>query len=452
MDIALDLPAFFLGLSLSALVFFAAWGILLSRSKRALEAGLEEKNDLQNHLLTAQNTLHEKETRIQVLETHLQKNEEQFEERLTFLKASQETLEKQLKALCGDALQANNQSFLTLAETVLEKFQVSTQGTWTQQHQDMRQLLTPLSKALEQVEGKIQDLEKVRVGAYEGLQAQVHHLLQAQQNLHTQTSQLTQALKSPQTRGLWGEMQLKRVVEMAGMLPYCDFQEQLPLTAEGSDKRLRPDLVVNLPGNRQVIIDAKVPLKAYLEALNTQDPDHRQEKMKEHAKQLRLHMRKLSSKAYWEPLQTSPEFVLLFLPSEVFLGPALEHDPTLLEYGFESQVILVTPTTLIPLLKTIAMGWQEEKLAKNVQQIQNLGKELHKRLGDMLQHFTTLGRHLQATTQAYNQTIGSLEHRLLPTAKKFQQLNAVKQEKMLPSLSPLDFEPKKVTHLGPREQ
>ncbi|MGL5720205.1 MAG: DNA recombination protein RmuC [Alphaproteobacteria bacterium] len=445
MNLALDLPSFFLGFFLSSLGFLALLRFLSSRSRSKLKTATSIAVDAQHQLETIRQQLQEKEMRLQILDVHFKKNQEQFEERLAFLSTSQESLEKHLKALCGDALQANNQSFLTLAQTVLENFQTSTKGAWSHHHHEITQLLTPLSHALQQVDTKIQALEKARVGAYEGLQAQIYNLIQSQQDLHGQTSQLTQALKSPQTRGLWGEIQLKRVVEMAGMLPYCDFREQVCLSDE-MDKRQRPDLIVNLPGKRRVIIDAKVPLTAYLEALDTKDPNIRTEKMKEHGKQLRLHMKKLSAKAYWEHLQPSPEFVLLFLPSEVFLGPALEHDPGLLEYGFESNVMLATPTTLITLLRSIAFGWREEKLAKNAEAIRELGKELYKRLQDMLQHFSNVGRHLQATTHAYNQAVGSFESRVLPAARRFQELGAVSQKNNLLSISPLDLEPRKVTH------
>jgi DNA recombination protein RmuC len=445
MNLGLDFPSFFLGFFLSSLGFLALLYVLSVRSRAHVKAAAFLTTEAHQQLETARQQLQDKEMRLQVLDVHLKKNQEQFEERLAFITASQENLEKHLKALCGDALQANNQSFLTLAQTVLENFQTHTKGAWSQSHHEMTQLLTPLSQALQQVDTKIQALEKARVGAYEGLQAQIYNLIQSQQALHGQTSQLTQALKSPQTRGLWGEMQLKRVVEMAGMLPYCDFREQVCLSTD-VDKRQRPDLVVNLPGKRRVVIDAKVPLTAYLEALDTQDPTLRTNKMKEHAKQLRLHMKKLAAKAYWEHLHPSPEFVLLFLPSEVFLGPALEHDPGLLEYGFESQVMLATPTTLITLLRSIAFGWREEKLAQNAETIRELGKELHKRLQDMLQHFSNVGRHLQATTHAYNQAVGSFESRVLPAARRFQELGAVSQENNLPPLIPLDLEPRKMTH------
>lgn len=384
--------------------------------------------------------LQEALTENRVLQVHLEKNQEQFEAKIGFLAQSREETEKNLKALCGDALQANNRSFLDLAQTVLEKFQTTTQGTWSQQQQAMTELMTPLAKSLETVDQKIQDLEKTRIGAYEGLRQQIGDMILTQKELRSQTMNLTNALRSPHVRGRWGEIQLRRVVEMAGMLAYCDFEEQVE-TSKDPEKRQRPDLIVKLPGGRQIVVDAKVPLSSYLEGIETQDEQMRQEKMKDHARQVRSHVKILSNRHYWEQFQPSPEFVLLFLPGEVFFSAALEQDPQLLEYGVDAQVILATPTTLIALLRAIAFGWRQEKLTENAQVISTLGRDLYKRLSDMGQHFTQLGRQLGGAVNAYNQAVGSLEHRVFPTARRFKELGSVSEEQEeLPSLQPLNHQ------------
>jgi len=270
------------------------------------------------------------------------------------------------------------------------------------------------------VDAKIQEIEKTRAGAYEALTQQVRTMMEAQGQLRTETNNLVQALRSPVVRGRWGEVQLRRVVEMAGMLAHCDFVEQSSVTTETG--RLRPDLVVNLPGGRQIVVDAKAPLAAYLEAMEARDEATRSGKLLAHAGHIRAHIDALSKKAYWEQFAHAPEFVVLFLPGESFFSAALEHDPALIEYGTERKVILATPTTLISLLKAVFYGWRQEKLAENAGEISRLGRELYKRLSDMGGHMERMGRSLNGAVDHFNKLAATTESRVFVTARKFRDL------------------------------
>jgi len=371
---------------------------------------------------------------ISEMKTRLEEERKASQEKLVLLNDAQTKLSDAFKALSAEALNTNNQSFLDLAKTTLEKYQESAKTDLENRQKAIDAVVKPVKESLEKFDEKIQGLEKVRIEAYVGLQGLVTELKEGQTKLQSETSNLVKALRAPIVRGRWGEIQLKRVVEFAGMIQYCDFQEQQSTDTESG--RLRPDMVIRLPKNRSIVIDSKVPLEAYLSAIDAKDETTRIEKLKEHARQVRDHFGKLGAKAYWEQFSPSPEFVVLFLPGESFFSAALEQDPGLIEACVNQGVILATPTTLIALLKAVAYGWQQETLLKNVTEIGKLGKELYERMSDMAEHAEDMGKALKKTIEHYNSMIGSIESRVLVTTRKFKVLGQLSSAD-IPEIQPI---------------
>lgn len=334
----------------------------------------------------------------------------------------QQSLQTHFKAMSQDVLRSTSQDFVQLAQSTLTQYHESARMDLESKREAIAHLVTPLQDSLSKVDQKLLDIEKQRVGAYAGLTQQVQSLLETQQGLRQETASLALAMRAPQTRGRWGELQLRRVVELAGMVAYCDFVEQHSHHDQEGVLR-RPDMIVRLPGQKQIVVDAKAPLSAYMDAVNTSCHDQRHALMQEHARLIRTHIQQLAHKRYWDQLD-SPEFVVLFLPGENFFSAALEVAPELIEYGVDHKVVLATPTTLISVLRSVSYGWRQEELSANVMEVQKLGKELYGRMADFIRNWDDVGKHLRNAVEAYNKSVGNLENRVMVSMRRFQDLKA----------------------------
>lgn len=414
------------------------------QSQDQLAKALQEQDELQRRLAAMQGRAEAREREAQGLQIHAARLETELEQQdkahaqqLALLASAENRLKESFQAISGEALRQSGESFLQMAEGVLGKQTERAQGDLELRKQAVDQLLLPLQQTLANVELRIGEIEKQRVGAYQGLQEQITLLLGAQRNLQLEASHLASALKSPTTRGRWGELQLRRVVELSGMLAYCDFFEQHHAVA-ADGRQLRPDMVVRLPGNRSIAIDSKAPLQAYMEAIDCDDDDKRKTLFDQHAQLIKRQVQALGQKGYWEQLEGSPEFVLLFLPGEAFYSSALQADPSLIEFGVENRVLIATPTTLIALLRTTAFAWRQDDISKHAEEISKLGRELYGRIADLSGHMADMGRGITGSVQAYNKLVGSLETRVLVSARRFQDLKADDPKKTLKDMHRID--------------
>lgn len=364
-------------------------------------------------------------------------------EKQALLERAEVKLSDTFKALSADALRSSSEQFLQLAKSSLATQTEEAKGEIEKRKIAIETLVRPVAESLGKFELRIGEIEKAREGAYSELKEQVRALGEGQLGLQRETASLVKALRQPVGRGQWGEMQLRRVVELAGMQEHCDFETQHTATTD-EGKRLRPDLIVKLPGGKTIVVDSKTPMDGYLDALEAQDDAVRDEALHRHARQVRTHIQQLSSKNYTAQFQQAPEFTVLFLPSESFFSAALQMDPGLIERGVDQGVILATPTTLIALLRAVAFGWRQESIAENAREISNLGRTLHERLGKLADHFSKLGRSLGSAVESYNNAIGSLETRVLTTARRFEELKAAPETASIQNLESID----KIPRLG----
>ena len=377
------------------------------------------------------------------LQSELDKERAVHAERVSAYQQAHQQAEGQLReafqALSADALKTNNEAFLHLAETRLTQARAEATADVEARKTAIEHLLEPMAKTLDQVDREIKESERRRVQSGAELIQKIASLDTTGKDLRSQTARLVDALKRPGVRGRWGELQLKRVIELAGMIEHCDFEEQQTLT--GDERRMRPDVIVRLPGGKHVVIDAKAPLDAYLKALDAPDETTRQAFLADHAKQVRVHLTQLAAKGYAAHVQPGPDFVVMFLPGEMFFSAALEQDPSLIEFGVEQRVVPASPTTLIALLRAVSYGWQQQAHAENAQKISELGRNLYESIRTLAGHFDDVGGRLQASLEAYNRAVGSLEGNVLVKARRFKELQVANGDD-IPQLAPIDKVPR----------
>ncbi|WP_281966429.1 DNA recombination protein RmuC [Roseovarius nanhaiticus] len=367
--------------------------------------------------------VYQEQVKAAELRTKLASQQETHDARIADMQAMRKEIEDRFQSLASGALTQNSERFLSMVTERFQKHKETADHDLTQRHAAIRDLVKPLDERLGKFDARMTEIEKARNEAYGTIKQQVLNLAEGQRDLGTETRRLVQALRAPKTRGRWGEMQLRQVFEMAGMTERVDFHlEKSFNTDEG---RRRPDAIVHIPGGKSIVIDAKTPLSAYLDALEAETPEQQSVFIKQHAVQVRKHVNDLSSKAYYDTLGATPDFVVMFIPGETFVSAAAEADPQLIEYAFERKVLIATPTTLMALVKSIAYGWQQDKMAENAEEVQKSAKEIYDRLRVFADHLARVGRSLGQSVDHYNKALGSLEGRVLPSARKFEELGVV---------------------------
>ncbi len=385
------------------------------------------------------------------VQTELESARKQLDEQRKLLEEAERRLGDTFKALSSEALRSNNQSFLELAKESMQKLVGEAKGDLTRRQEAIDGLVKPVGEALKTFDGRLREMENRWSQSAGQLMEQVTALNQGQLSLRQETGNLVSALRRPEARGRWGEVTLRRVVELSGMSEHCDYSEQVTISggagsnADDDSGKLRPDMIVTLPAGRKIVVDSKAPLDAYLSAVAAQTEEERQGFLRQHAQQIRTHVRTLSSKQYWAQLDDTPEFVVLFIPGESFFSAALEQQRTLLEDAWGQRIAIATPTTLIALLRMVAYGWREESLAQSAREVSDLGKELYERLGIFCRHLAEVGSRLESATRSYNSAVGSLESRVLPSARRFEDLKVVEAHADYEKLSPVEVSPRELS-------
>ncbi len=426
--------------------FIVAWLIFAQRAKPAgtdIEAqarisSLENLLDDHRARLAKQESAlceaaerisHEKTARARA-ETRLEESRRNIAEQKKILDEAADKLSDTFRALSADALKNNNRSFLELSGKTLETIAAEMKGDLGKRQEAISGLIKPIGDALEKFDRQVRNVELTRKQTYTSLEEHIKSLAESNMSLRRETDNLVRALREPHTRGSWGELTLRNTVELAGMEPHCDFVEQESVTTESG--RLRPDMIINMPAGRRVIVDAKTPMDAYLDMLDAKDEQERKQHIARHARHIREHIKSLAMKEYWRQFDESPEFVILFIPGESFLSAALSEDRDLIEDGFRQKIVLATPTTLVALLRAVAYGWKQESVAANTRAISRLGKELYDRISTFAAHFEDIRTGIMRTTEAYNRAVGSLERRVLPSARKFKELDTTDGKEITP--------------------
>jgi DNA recombination protein RmuC len=411
----------------------------VAADKSRLQSTAERLPSLEARLTASQDEILALKTANATLATQLREQAQAHQDKLAALTDVKGGIEKDLKALATEALRANQGTFLELANQVFEKHQVSAEAELEARQKAVEALVAPLQNTLQSYGQKVDELERARSEAYGALSTELRAVAETQNAVRTVTSKLVQALRAaPKTRGRWGEHTLRNVLELSGLSPYCDFSTEESF--ERDDGKLRPDVVIRLPGGRYLVVDAKTSMTAYLDAVEAVDEDEREQFLVLHAAQLRTHMRQLAAKAYWDGLTVTPDFVVMFVPGDNFYTAAAERDPALFEEAAAQRVILAAPSTLIALAKAVAFGWRQEKVAENAQRVHGLGRELYRRMLAMSEHIANCGSALGKSVKCYNQFIGSLEQSVMPQARRFNELEVEGTANEIPALEHVDVE------------
>lgn len=430
--------------------------VILTDLKSDIAASENSVNELRKQIEQKENLINDTRKNLEseqkakaIAETRLEEANKNLEEQKRLLEQAQEKLTTAFQALSGEALKSNNKAFLELARENLNVILSKAKGDFESKETAIKNLVQPLADSLQKYEKQINELEKNRASAYSSLDNQIKSLVSSEQMLQKETGNLVSALRRPEVRGRWGEITLKRVVELAGMSGHCDYTEQVSVNTE--EGRLRPDMIIHLPNDREIVVDSKVSLDAYLDAIAQDTEEKKKSFMLKHTQQVKKHIRSLSEKKYCDQFPKAPEFVVMFMPAESFLNAALENDPALIEDGISAKVIIATPATLVALLRAVSYGWRQEQVTENAQKIADLGKELYKRFDPFLEHVNKTGNNLSQAVSSYNKMVSSLESRIMVGVRKFKELGA-SENKELPEITSIEQIPVKSQNNNDKDQ